>query len=139
MKVFSKEWVDQLADTLRRDAVYQDKAKAFDSSFQFIVEPAPENGVHEKLACGLNLPQCDETWEGIRPKTSFTMNGSYETLAKMIKGEVGAVRAITSRKVKVSGNLALLLKYTGAINRFMEVLGQVEGEFEGDFGGDARP
>ncbi|MBW2443146.1 MAG: SCP2 sterol-binding domain-containing protein [Deltaproteobacteria bacterium] len=134
MYVFSKEWIDKLAEALKNDEIYQKKAKGFDSSYQFVVEPVPAKGVTEQRACGLNLPQCDETWEGMRPNTDYVMTASYETYYDIMAGKIGATWAITTRKAKVKGNLAKLLKYTAAINRYVEVLGQVGGEFEGDFG-----
>lgn len=137
MYVFTKEWIDKLAEALKRDEIYQTKAKGFDSSYQFIVEPVPEKGVTEQRACGLNLPQCDETWEGIRSNTDYVMTASYEIFYDIMTGKIGATWAITTRKAKVKGNLAKLLKYTGAINRYVEVLGQVEGDFEGDFAKDS--
>ena len=133
MLVFTKEWIDELAEALKNDEIYQKKAEGFDSSYQFVVEPVPEKGVTEQRACGLNLPQCDETWEGIRPNTDYVMTASYEVFYNIMTGKMGATRAITTRKAKVKGNLAKLLKYTGAINRYVEVLGQVEADFEGDF------
>ena len=42
MYVFTKEWIDALAEALKADETYQKKAKGFDSSYQFIVEPVPE-------------------------------------------------------------------------------------------------
>ena len=134
MYVFSEEWIDKLAEALKNDEIYQKKAKGFDSSYQFVVEPVPAKGVTEQRACGLNLPQCDETWEGMRPNTDYVMTASYETYYDIMAGKIGATWAITTRKAKVKGNLAKLLKYTAAINRYVEVLGQVGGEFEGDFG-----
>ena len=134
MYVFSKEWIDKLAEALKNDEIHQKKAKGFDSSYQFVVEPVPEKGVTGQRACGLNLPQCDETWEGVRPNTDYTMTASYETYYDIMTGKIGATWAITTRKAKVKGNLAKLLKYTAAINRYVEVLGQVGGKFEGDFG-----
>ena len=136
MHVFTKQWIDNLAEALRNDEIYQTKAKGFDSSYQFVIEPVPEKGVIELRACGLNLPQCDETWEGIRPNTDYVMTASYEVFYNIITGKIGATWAITTRKARVKGNLAKLLKYTGAINRYVEVLGQVEGDFEGDFAKD---
>lgn len=133
MYAFTKGWIDALAETLRNDEQYQQKAKGFDSSFQFIAEAAPEKGVPDQRACGLNLPQCDENWEGIRPGTDYIMSGPYQIFHKIMIGKMSPVMAITTRKVKVKGNLAKLLKYTGATNRFVEVLGQIETEFEGDF------
>ncbi len=133
MLAFTKDWVDALADALKKDEVYQEKAKGFDSYYQFVVEPVPEQGVTEQRACGLKLPQCDETWEGVRPDSDFVMTASYDVFHKIMTGQIGATWAITTRKAKVKGNMAKLLRYTGAINRYVEVLGQVDTEFEGKY------
>lgn len=39
MLVFTREWVEALAAALKEDDLYQQKAKGFDSSYPFIVEP----------------------------------------------------------------------------------------------------
>jgi len=46
-------------------------------------------------------------------------------------GKTSAVRVIATRKARVKGNLAKLFKYTGAINRFVEVMQGLPNEFEG--------
>ncbi len=134
MVVFTKEWIDALAEALKTDEIYQNKARGFDSTYQFIVEPVPGKGVPQQRACGLKLPQCDETWEGIRADSDFVMTAPYDVFYQIMTGKMGATWAITTRKAKVKGNLAKLLKYTGAINRYVEVLGQVKADFEGEFG-----
>ncbi len=131
MLVFTQEWIDALAAALKEDEVYQQKAKGFDSYYQFIVEPSAKLGVTESRACGLNLPQCDETWEGVRDDADYTMSAPYDVFIDVITGKASAVRVIATRKARVRGNLAKLLKYTGAINRFVAVMQSLPGEFEG--------
>ncbi len=133
MLAFTQEWIDAVAEVLRNDETYQRKAKGFDSSFQFVVKADPKKGVAEDRACGLNLPACDKAWIGAHDAPDYTMTGSYGVFHGIVTGKTGAVMAITTRKVKVQGNLAKLLKYTGATNRFVEVLREVGTEFEGDF------
>lgn len=133
MLVFTKEWIDALAEALKEDDVYQKKAEGFDSSYQFVVQPSPKRGVTESRACGLNLPQCDEAWEGIRQGTDYTMTAPYDVFHSVFVGKASAVKVIATRKAKVKGNLAKLLKFTGAINRFVEVMQGLPNEFEGDF------
>lgn len=133
MLAFSKEWLERVADKLKHDEVYQQKAKGFDSSFQFVIKADPARGVPAEHNVGLTLPDCDEVWEGLRADADYVMTGSYKVLHGIVTGKQGAVMAITTRKVKVKGNLAKLLKFTGATNRFVELLGEIDCEFEGDF------
>jgi putative sterol carrier protein len=133
MKTFSKEWIDTLAEKLRKDQAYQQAAVGFDAIFQFVVEPEPDKGIPERLEVGIVLPACEETWEGMRDDANYTMSGRYGVYVDVLTGKLGATRAITMRKLKVKGNLANLLKYKRAIDRYVEVLGEVESEFEGDY------
>jgi hypothetical protein len=133
MKVFSKEWIDTLAETLATDEEYQKAAVGFDAIFQFIVEPEPDRGIPERKEVGIVLPACDETWEGLRDDANYTMSGKYGVYVDVLTGKTGATKAITMRKLKVKGNLANLLKHKRAIDRYVEVLGEVTAEFEGDY------
>jgi putative sterol carrier protein len=133
MLTFSKEWIDALAEKLKVDEEYQKAAEGFDAIFQFIVEPEPDRGITERREVGVKLPECDETWEGIRDDANYTMSGKYGVYVDVLKGNMGATKAIAMRKLKVKGNLANLLKFKRAIDRYVEVLGEVPSEFEGDY------
>ncbi|MBM3301146.1 MAG: SCP2 sterol-binding domain-containing protein [Deltaproteobacteria bacterium] len=133
MLAFSKEWIETLAEKLKTDSEYQQAAVGFDAIFQFIVEPEPDKGITERREVGIVLPTCDETWEGIRNDANYSMSGKYGVYVDVLNGELGATKAITLRKLKVKGNLANLLKYKKAIDRYVEVLGSVESEFEGPY------
>lgn len=133
MKVFSKEWIDALAAKLGKDEVYQKAAVGFEAIFQFIVEPEPEKGVADRMEVGIKLPECDQTWQGVRDDANYTMSAKYGVYVDVLTGRIGATKAIATRKLKVKGNLANLLKYKRAIDRFVEVLGEVESVFEGDY------
>ena len=133
MLAFSKEWIDAVAEALRNDEVYQHKAQGFDSYYQFVVKAAPDRGVPEDKACGLYIPDCNDSWDGIRPNSEYVMSGSYDVFHQIITGKLGPVVAITTRKVMLKGNLAKLLKFTGATLRFVKVLEQIQCEFEGDW------
>ena len=133
MLAFSKEWIDALAEILKKDEIYQKKASGFDSSYQFVVQADPKKGIPADLACGLNLPQCDQTWIGIRKNTDYDMTAPIAVFHKIIRGKLGAVLAITTRKARIQGNLARLLKYNGAINRFNQILQEIKTEFPGDY------
>jgi putative sterol carrier protein len=52
----------------------------------------------------------------------------------VLKGKLGATVAIATRKLRVRGNLANLLRYTGAINRFVELMQDLAIELMGEAG-----
>ncbi len=133
MKIFTKEWIDALAEKLKKDKAYQEAAVDFDSFFQFIVEPEPDKGVTEKLTVGIQLPQCEETWEGVRDDVDYTLAGRYGIFCDVLQGRLGATKAITMRKLRFKGNMVSLLKFKKAIDRYVEVLGELDNEYEGEY------
>jgi putative sterol carrier protein len=133
MQFMSKPWVEALAKALQEDPKYQKKAKGFDSYYQIVCTPSPEQGMSETRACGLLLPQATETWEGIREDVDYTMTASYEIFYKIYKGQMGAVLAITSGKAKVKGNIPRMLRYTAGTNMFVAIMKTIPTEFEGNF------
>ncbi len=130
LKIITHEWLEAAAERLRNDDVYQQKSADFPVNFQFICEPS--DGVDERRACGLHLPDANALWDGERDVVDYTMVGTYGVYYRVLKGELGATIAIATRRLRVRGNLPKLLKYTGAINRFVEVMQKLDIEFEGD-------
>ena len=133
MRFLSKEWVDQLAENLKKDEKYQKKTKGFDSYYQLIAEADPDRGVPETRAAGLLLPQATDTWEGVREKVDYTMKAPYEVFYKIFSGELGAMMAITTGKAKVTGNYPKMLRYTAGANMFVQNMKKLATDFEGDF------
>jgi putative sterol carrier protein len=133
MLAFSKEWIEALAEELKNDDEYQQAAVGFDSRFQFVVEPVPAKGVTERYAVGLKAPQCDEVWEGIRKDVDYTLSGPYSIFVEILNGNIGATKAMVTRKLRLKGNMTNLLKYKRAIDLFVAALGKVETDFEGEF------
>jgi len=78
---------------------------------------------------GIQLKQWGRTPENIPKPRKFNQQSAVDVLT----GKIGATKAITMRKLKVKGNLANLLKHKRAIDRYVEVLGEVTAEFEGDY------
>jgi putative sterol carrier protein len=130
LKLGTQEWIEAMAEQLRADATYQEKSKGFNAYYQFICEPS--DGVDERRACGVHLPDAQETWVGEREESDYVMSGTYGVYYDVLKGKLGATMAIATRKLRVRGNLANLLRYTGAINRFVELMQGLEIEIEGD-------
>lgn len=51
---------------------------------------------------------------------------SYETAAKLSRGELNSTMAFMTGKLKVSGNLAKLMVHQGALTRIQDAMGAVE-------------
>ncbi|KJS01640.1 MAG: hypothetical protein VR68_04560 [Peptococcaceae bacterium BRH_c4a] len=123
MKLFSREWADTMAETLKASPDFQEKAAGFDSKFQFIALPDSGAGVSEERACGINLPQCDEVWSGKRPdgEVDVILEGKYGNMAKIMAGQTNLLAALAMRSVRLKkGSAGKLTTYLGAVNIFIE-------------------
>lgn len=70
-----------------------------------------------------------ETGEGEGPKGEFKIIADYETFAKITRGELGAVRALTSRKLTLRGNMAKALRLAPLVDKLNKVLAGIPTDF----------
>lgn len=108
------------------------KQEEADKLYHRAMREIAADGVGERRACGIQLPAAQETWVGERDNADDVMSGPYGVYYSVLKGKLGAMVAIATRKLRVRGNLANRLRYTGAINRFVELMQGLDTELEGD-------
>ncbi len=70
-----------------------------------------------------------ETGEGEGPKGEFKIIADYETFAKITRAELGAVKALTSRKLTLRGNMAKALRLAPLVDKLNKVLATIPTDF----------
>lgn len=70
-----------------------------------------------------------ETGEGEPPKGEFKIIADYDTFAKITRGELGAVRALTSRKLTLRGNMAKALRLAPLVDKLNKVLATIPTDY----------
>jgi len=70
-----------------------------------------------------------ETGEGEGPKAEFRIIADYSTFAQITRGELGAVKALTSRKLTLRGNMAKALRLAPLVDKLNKVLATIPTEF----------
>lgn len=70
-----------------------------------------------------------ETGDGEPPKAEFKIIADYETFAKITRAELGAVKALTSRKITLRGNMAKALRLAPRVDKLNKVLATIPTEF----------
>ena len=58
-----------------------------------------------------------------------TITQSYETAAALSRGEVNAVTAFMTGKIKVAGNMGLLLSLQGVLTRLPAAMSSIQTEY----------
>ncbi|MBC7230496.1 MAG: SCP2 sterol-binding domain-containing protein [Actinobacteria bacterium] len=70
-----------------------------------------------------------ETGEGEGPRAEFRIIADYSTFAQITRGELGAVKALTSRKLALRGNMAKALRLAPLVDKLNRVLATIPTRF----------
>ena len=70
-----------------------------------------------------------EVGEGEPPAAEFKIIAEYDTFAKISRGELGAVRALTSRKLTLRGNMAKAMRLAPRVDRMNKGLATIPTDY----------
>jgi putative sterol carrier protein len=70
-----------------------------------------------------------EVGEGEPPAAEFKIIADYDTFAKISRGELGAVRALTGRKLTLRGNMAKAMRLAPRVDRMNKVLASIPTDY----------
>jgi len=141
-KYYSKEWMDEVQNTLANNSDYLAKAKSLTFKSQYLVTDCP--GGVDKLV-NWNLVEgrlVDYSIEG-KPapsewrtsptdgKTFFMkITGSYKTFQKLNRSELTAIQAVMKKVYKIEGSMAQIMAKMGPIQAMANVMATVPVEYE---------
>ena len=134
MKLATLEYLEEAKVRSNADEEYLELAKGNNESYTLVLDPEPDKGVPEQIVIGFdNLDgKMNDFWVGQRP-TLFTLTGPYGVWVDILRGKMGATKAITMRKLKTQGPFLQLLQGANRIIRWVEVLRTIPTEFEGEY------
>jgi len=132
MKLGSQEYMDEVCRRSNANEKYRRLAKGQFETYTLLLEAEPANGVKEPVVIGFDCRdgEFSETWQGTRP-TLFTLSAPYGTWVEILRGELGATKAITMRRLKVHGPFLQLLKGGDRVLLWVDILRTIPTEFDG--------
>jgi len=134
VKLATLAYLEEAKARSNTDEEYLELAKGNNESYTLVLDPEPDKGVPEQIVIGFdNLDgKMNDFWLGQRP-TLFTLTGPYGVWVDILRGKMGATKAITMRKLKTQGPFLQLLQGANRIIRWVEVLRTIPTEFEGEY------
>jgi len=134
MKLASLEYLEAVKAKSNSDPQYLELAKGNNESYTLVLEPEPTQGVTGQIVIGFDNVdgKMNNVWIGQRP-TLFTLSGPYGVWVDILRGKMGATKAITMRKLKTQGPFLQLLQGANRIIRWVELLRTIPTEFEGNY------
>lgn len=108
----SAEWADGSNTALTRHTGFMNAIADTSLAVQFNVTGAPDGDVSYYLKTGDGQAELSL---GEVESADVTITNDYDTAAAISKGELNTQAAFMTGKLKVAGNLALLMMHQGAI------------------------
>jgi len=131
----SEEWVKDFVEYLNGDNEYGRVAKKWEGDLIFDIHP--EGALQETMRVYMDL------WHGkcrggcIVPKgeekdAKFVLTAPFGNFVRVLKGDLDPMQAMMTRKLKVKGNMAYMMRNVPTVLRFVrcaqESTGSVLGE-----------
>ncbi len=125
LEYLSQQWREE-AEKQLREKLSPEKMNFTTSSMSNIYKDCPggdekfmfykfENGELAELAVG----------EGEPPKAEFKIIGTYDVFAQISRAELGAQKALMTRKLKLRGNMIKALKLAAVADRLNKILATI--------------
>lgn len=116
-------WVTRLQEALNASEGYAEAAKNWEGDFYFVIE-AEDTFVDQDIYMYLDLwhgkcravdvPTAKDTYE-----PEFLLAGSVKSFKQVIDGNLDPIKAIMTRKLKLKGNMAKVMRNVKAANQLV--------------------
>lgn len=125
----SPEWAQEASRRLKSDLT-PEKMKHLSSSMLTIYTGCPDSmdrAVYYRVVNG--VVEEVSLQEGDLPQAEFTIQGDYETFARISQAELKARSALMSGKLTLKGNLVKALRLAPVVDRLNEVLATIPTDY----------
>lgn len=124
-RYLSQGWFDEVNEVARNSAALKATTQGVSLTLQQVVTAAPEGDLeywlrieHGSVRTGLG-----RAGGGTSPDAIVTQ--SYETAAAVVRGELSTEEAFLSGRIRLRGDIGVLLRHQSVLNDLGEVFGEV--------------
>lgn len=128
----SEKWIKLFKEEVNKNEAYADAAKDWEGDFLFIATPDDKLDKETVFWVDLWHGKCRDAYmvpSRDAKKTEFIYEGPYGNWVKLINGEIGPIRGLLTRKFKLAGSMAKIMKYTRAASELVSTASKVPTEF----------
>jgi putative sterol carrier protein len=125
VKFLSPEWADQVKVALNADEAFRAAAGGAGATLQQVIT-APDGETHYWITIGGGAI---DMGVGDVESPDATVTQSYQTAVGLAKSEISPVTAFMTGKIKVTGNMGMLLGLQGALTRLPAVMATLDVEY----------
>jgi putative sterol carrier protein len=131
----SNDWLQALKKNLNSDEKYAQIAHKWEGDIMFRIEP--EGPISESVYFYLDLwhGKCREAYpieqEQIPSlKPAYTLTATYNNFVNLLKGHLDPMQAMITRKLKVQGSMAYMMRNVPVVLDFVRCAQEIETEFQ---------
>ncbi len=134
----SMEYMQEVQKRTNADAKYLELAKGESLSYTMVIEPEPQKGVTDRRVVGYRTVDgpITEVWEGERP-TDMVISAPYGIWVSILLDKLSVTRAFLTRRLRLKGNLAMILRMSKSTDRWLEILRTIPTQFPGVYEKDS--
>ena len=126
----TNEWVERFSDRLNASADYASIARRWEGDVLFAVE-MPDGAVR-RLYMDLWHGACREAYElpdGQEKPAALRLTAPLTNFVKVLRGQLDPMQAMMTGKLKVQGDMILVVRNIPTVLEFVRTAQQVETEF----------
>jgi putative sterol carrier protein len=124
----SDEWVTQLMEIVNESEAYAQAAENWEGDLFFVVEPGP--GLDQPTYLYMDLWHGNCRSAGVFPPSEkspeFEIRAPLPTWRQVLEGRLDPIRGLTTRRLKLKGNLMKILKSPRAAIELVNCAKEVE-------------
>ena len=129
----SPEWLQALAQRLNEDARYAQVARNWEGDIAFVIEPDDSGELTKPMVLYLDLwhGQCRDSAVLQHPDEkhpAFVLTATLANYRRILRGELDPMQAMLTRRLKVKGNMAYMMRHVPVVLDFVRVCREVPQE-----------
>ena len=128
----SDEWVQQLMEVVNSSQAYKEAAAKWEGDLVFLIQPGAGLAQESYLYLDLWHGDCrsaKQLQSASEEKAAFEISAPLVIWRDVLEGRLDPIRGITSRKLKLKGNLMKVLKAPKAAVELVNCARQVDTEW----------
>ena len=126
VKYLSQEWIDAYNATVAADDAVRKALKGKNAAIQMVVSDAPDGEVRYWLRIGDGTASVGL---GDAGDAEVTISQSYDTSAKVNRGELDGQKAFTQGKVKITGKMLKMMQLRGPLEKVQGALNTIDTDY----------
>lgn len=131
----SEAWWQDYTDRIKASKEYAEAAATWKGDVTFVVEAAPDKGLHDDVWSWLDLwhGECRGSKYGLTPEegeqAKFVIRGTYRRWKEVVKKELGPIKGMMTGKLRLKGDIFVMIRHIKAATALVDIAGTVPTEF----------